>query len=355
MEDENEVLIEVVSDLAGVPRPELQISEEMRKVTAVAEALRVAASQIPLAESRWRISHVMSLRSWVIRKLRGLPCWADSPLDSLVLAVLSEGRGPSLEFLGDFLSLKSGYYAPSPSRAVPIAGRTFLLVSGVPSRDFVKAGLTVKLHGPSRWLVDCSDGDLVAGGIDVQTRLSYLGELWSVQSPASFLADLLNLIPVGDWRMESSSEAYLGHRSGTFGFDSEWGSMGARLSTGQGLLDIWRSPRAFAGYDFFLRMRSKSRIEIRKLPPTLVKRTLLAFEAALGANRKAHIEREDTNLTVSLDFGPPASMMRWIHALGGVWKGPKSNGVQWELGMSMRPELVQMLKVFWIAFPEAGG
>jgi hypothetical protein len=158
----------------GIPEQWLPSDRSNLADALMAEAVRVRFSVEQHFDNPWGLVHILSLKNWTKRKLRGvLPELLDDS-NNHINRILYEGPGPNLEFIGDTISLGSGYYAKTPTRVVPINNATYLLLSGFPTEVFEKLGFTVTLNGLVRWLIDADSSQLDSCGIPTQEKRSYL-------------------------------------------------------------------------------------------------------------------------------------------------------------------------------------
>ncbi len=342
----------LASEFIGLPAERLPRERDLLARSLVAEALRLSIfSRVP-DSNIWPRSHVLALRNWAIRKFRSIFARDGIKVEEYVGEVLSDSLGPSLENLGDFIPLPDGYYAPAPTRVLPIGSENWLLVSGRPSKDFLDAGFQLKIHGTTRWITDSSRDRFDSAGMPVQDRESYVGDIWSTAEPARFLYDCFDSGAPRLWIAEAGAEAYIGPVRGRRGF--QWGTQAAKAATARFDVSVWKSPREFERFDFFLRFKSGSISRGVLLPRSLTTRALLAIDATIRRPREATIETGETTAILSLDFYPPASEMRWINAMGGVFHGFLGSRYQWRFPAAATGQVVDLLKTMWLDVKQMG-
>ena len=135
------------SEFIGVPEERLSGERDLLARSLVAEALRIGIFSLKPDASTWPRWHILALRTWAIRKFRTVFARNGLKVEELVSEVLSDNLGPSLENLGDLISLPNGYYSPGPTRVLQIGSNNWLLISGRPSEDFRGAGFQLNLRG----------------------------------------------------------------------------------------------------------------------------------------------------------------------------------------------------------------
>ncbi len=342
----------LASEFIGLPSERLPRERDLLAQSLVAEALRFGIFSRAPDSSSWPRAHILALRNWVIRKFRSVFARVGLKVEEFVSEVLSDSLGPSLENLGDFISLPDGYYSPAPTRVLPIESDNWIVVSGRPSKEFLDAGFQLKIHGSTRWITDSSRDRFDSVGIPVQARESYVGDIWSIAEPTRFLYDCFDSGLARLWIAEAGSQAYVGRVGGRRGF--EWGSQAAKAATARGDFSVWKSPREFDRFDYLLRFDSKSVSRGVLLPRSLTTHALLAIDASIHQAREAAIETGDTMAILGLDFYPPAPQMRWIYAMGGVFHGFSGSRYQWRLPKAATGQVVEFLRAMWLEVRSTG-
>jgi len=330
----------------GLPVQHLPQERELLAQALMAEALRLAMYSKTENRGDWPRIHVLALRRWAIRKLRDVFMSSGLKAEEYLNQVLYEAAGPNLENIGDFIALSNGYYSPAPTRVVQVDQQSWLLVSGRPAKDFLSAGVEIRVHGAARWIVECARDNLNSLGIPEQTRESYIGDTWSTLEPTRFLYECVDSGVVRNWVVEAGSQAYVGPTKGRRGF--QWGSPGLTVATRRGAFSLWKSPREFDHFDYFLRVDSGTASQGVLLSRPLAVRALLALDAATQRQRQALIGVIDTGVVLGLDFYPPAPEMRWIHAMGGVFRGSVGPRLQWRFPSTMSQQVTNLLRSMWI-------
>ncbi len=183
----------------------------------IAEAIRYAIYDPQLNPDDRLSVHILSVKNWVYRKLRGIlpELWDKDRCD--IERVLNGEPGPCLEFLGDILFLGEGRCAPSPTRAIKMAIGKYLLVSGRPTSYFLTMDLKVTSSGISRYIVIANDEDLRSYRIPIQTIESYTATTL-VGKPEDFLLSCLRYGNKEQNNVLAGAESYIGHINGQYGF-----------------------------------------------------------------------------------------------------------------------------------------
>ena len=347
IDPKTDVVWRVASEFSGVPLDQLPQSRASICESLIAESVRIALQEASPAPPEWPIAHIVTVRAWVTRKLRGvLPGVRDKESDE-VGKVLRSGLGQNLEFLGDVLFLASGNCMPAPPRAVPLGDARFLLVSGLPSRRFVEAGLKLQFHGVVRWIIGATNEDLQRVGIPIQSRETYAGLDRDLTDPRTFLQNCLAENAKTKVGSLAGGEYYFGNVHDSYGF--EFGTISRRVETSDGSLGIVRTPREWEQSNYWLRFDSSEGVtEVVSIPRPDWKKAALAFDALAGYPRLAVLSQEGSETILSLNFSPPESVMRWILALGGRWLGSVMNRIRWRIPTASAENLRDVLSGLWL-------
>lgn len=305
----------------------------------------------------------MSLKNWVTRKLRSVYPELEIEENNLFLQALKDGPGPNLEFLGDVIKLNNGYYLPSPTRVIQIEDDKFILISGLPTKFFINAGLDVEISGTSRCLYNLSVSELKKINIPIQSVKSYIG-LRELYNTNSFLEYILNHEEHTKWAPEKGMEAYTGELRGKiYGYDY-WGINPLECIHPLGLLSLWRFKREWDRFEYrllikkpnqqstSLNQKMSSLINYNHfsilLPSTLYKKICLALDMLSNNKRIAHLIKSNENVIVNINFGPPEELMRYIYAIGGKWQGYEKSYLKWIIpyhGIKTLDEIFNYLSV----------
>jgi len=330
----------------GLPRESLPPDGSLLAQALVAEALRLAMYSKTTESNTWPTAHVLALRNWVVRKLRTVLLKEGAKPKEYLDQVLHETVGPSLENLGDFIPLSNGYYTAAPTRVVQVDSEDWLLVSGRPTKDFLAAGLRLLIHGTARWIIECPRDRVDSLAIPVQDRESYVGRAWNTGEPARFLYDCVDSGTSRAWIPEAGSQAYLGPIKGRGGF--QWGDAGVRAPTPRGTFSVWRSPREFERFDYFLKVDSGTFSRALLLPWPSAIRAMLALDGALNRPRQAQVQIGKAESILALDFHPPAPEMRWFHAMGGAFRGYAGRWFRWRFPPAATQQVASLLESMWL-------
>jgi hypothetical protein len=347
-------IMKICSEFLSLPIEKVPSNEDLVKETLIAESIRLAFRRNYLDVNRNSEVHVLSLRNWVIRKLRGIIPEIQSNTEGFFEAVLRKGPGPNLEFLGDIVKLSGGYYLQAPTRVVQIENTSWILISGLPTQVFAKEGLNVDILGVGRWIRDASKSDLERLEIPIQTMESYAElqyqELNGTQE--TFLDYVLEHKIPKEWVPGPDWEAYTGtKKSSCYGFDDCWGLQALEVPHSTGVISLWREPREWGGFEYWLRVGHR-RIQplihkgkdrngrpgwvVDEFDYTAIhilqrfyKHICLWLDMTSGKPRMVRFEPLNDRYLISMNFSPPASILRWLHATGARWNGYSSSYIQW--------------------------
>lgn len=341
----------ICSEFLSLPIEKVPSNEDIVKETLIAESIRIA-----LLRNNPDINnsiHILSLRNWVTKKLRSIIPEIQSNKESLFEAVLRKGPGPNLEFLGDIVKLSEGYYLPAPTRVVQIENNSWILISGLPTQVFANEGFNVEILGAGRWVRDASKSDLESLEIPIQTVESYTEiqgqELKDTQK--TFLDYVLEHEIPKEWVPGPDWEAYSGTiKSSCYGFDDCWGLQALEIPHSTGVISLWREPREWGGFDYWLRigMRRKKPLIYKgkkngrlgwivdefdytaiHILQSFYKHICIWLDMASGKPRTVRFEPLNNRYLISMNFSPTASILRWLHAAGARWNGYSSSYIQW--------------------------
>jgi len=343
---------EFLAKFLGVQKSYQPDSETALIEAIIAEAFRIAASQQRAQGGDWPTCSVLSLRSWVLNKIKGIIIGGSESLGDITMQILNGRLGPSLVFIGDFVALPSGYYVPAPTRAMPITDDTFILISGEPTTNLLNNGLSVRIHGVARWIVEADPDEFAAHNIRIQQKSKYFDNIGLRMDALKFLEMCSRSGAEREWTSTPASEFYLGPVAGRVDF--VWGASSPGIETPFGRIRLARSPREYSRFDYALRIDKGSSISRTSLDPTNYKRALLAYDSLAGNQRKAVIARRGSELFLELDFSPPAAETRWIHALGGTWLGLQGSHLGWKLPGVVEPLIEETVRGMWLKLDRRG-
>lgn len=331
------------------PNVEVSLNDPLSNQSIVAEFIRYGLQKSIIENNDHIPIHILSLQNWVYKKLRCIYSSADSSDFSLFDSVLSEGPGPSLEFLGDVISLSNGYYLPSPTRAIKINETTWTLISGLPTTVFLNAGIQIRVKGIARWLININETELINHGIPIQTLESYIG-LGESKDVTSLLDQIIENETKIKWSQEQGTEAYTGiPKSNGYGFDY-WGSKPLEVNHSKGILSLWRMKKTWGGYDYTLTVKTpiknpKPQLIYKNgreswtilyfdniaitLPISHYKKICLALDMLSNRKRIVFIKKENDDVNISIKFSPTVELMRYLHAIG-YWLGYENQALNWK-------------------------
>jgi len=339
--DDLPTLSEVASEFFRVPLANLPTGKRDLEQALVAEAIRLALADREPDDRGWRTRHILSLRSWVTRKLRALIPILDAPSDNedTFVEVLREGVGGNLVFLGDVTELAGGYYAPSPTRVVPIAAGTCLLVSGLPSAVLAKHGLQLNVKGISRIAQEGAESINSRLGLQVQERDSYLGTMGREGFSEESILAFIQRQRRRRWTEADVSDCYQGNR-GAYGF--EFSEHYASVSSPVGYASLWEAATNVRPGEYWLRIKNHGKDEMIWIPNQLKKHVCLLLDKWGNKPRRVVISEADTGALLKAQFPPPGSQIRWIHAVGGQWLGSESPWIRWNVPRHSLDSLVHV-------------
>lgn len=333
----------------GIAQDGLSSSRTLLVDCLIAEAIRYAVHDPQLNPDDRSSVHILSVKNWVYRKLRGiLPELSNIDRDDIERILRSE-QGACLEFLGDILFLGEGRCAPSPTRAIKIADNKYLLISGKPSLCFLSLGLKVSTFGISRYIINTNDEIIKESKISLQSKESYTTSK-IMGSPEDFLLFCLKYGTKEQTNALAGTESYIGHISGQYGFS--YGHSTTGISLRDYRIRIFRRVESTGRIEYWLRRDSSKGAEVVSIPVESSKQALLAYDALSQKARIATIQRKDNNAIISINFPPPAFTIRWIYAMGGQWLGSKQGRIQWQIPTDALESTTSLFKSTWVQIRE---
>lgn len=313
---------------------DIEIEEDVQQIrdALIAEALRLAvADKAETSDAIHPRAHVSGIRHWVIHKLSpvlGDPDTDDNENGDWFREVLTDRQGPTVEFLGDLMELKQGYYAPSPTRAVMLDEATALLISGQPSDWFLKQGLQMRFAGISRFVLETSEAELEELGVVIQSEEEYMYDTPVQIESVSNLSKFITSRQQSSWTQDPDWQAYTGPHE--YGFTFE-GTDPFRTELPDGsVVSMWRSSPEYGHSEYYIRREADGEDpSMITVPRQYYKQVCLAIDAAAGMERTIEIKMSGTGPRINMPFAPPRAQMRWINAVGGQWEPPRSGTLRW--------------------------
>lgn len=315
------------SEFIAIEMSNLPSNSDSIKRAIVGEAFRLALDSIPDPQISMRKMHIHSLRKWVIQKLRGIMPEIEDKDYYLFSDVLKDSKESNLLFIGDILELSKGYYSPAPTRVVNIDKSNWILVSGLPTYYFKEVGLNVSVTGVGRVIKDTELSKIKEFDIPVQSKESYVN---LIKYDKNFLLDLVNVETGQIWRHERNWQGYQAWvkkwwRTSDKGFLWSEGGTPTKIRTELGLISFWREKREYNFYEYWLRIKTEEREFMISVPSLLYKHICLIFDELGGEERVAKFKKLDEDYAISIDFSPPKSQVRWLHAIGAKFEGFDNN------------------------------
>ena len=327
---EEPTFLRVVSEYIGVPIDQLPEDPDQLKAALISEAIRLClANKAKESSDPYPRAHITGIRHWVTHKLEPILGETDSDEDDWFRQYLDEKNGPNLSFLGDVLKLSNGYYASGATRAVLIGREIAILISGVPTEEFLDAGLDIRLRGSSRVVHSTSKSELQSHGIPVQSRDDYtLSEVDTYDT--DFLSEFIDSRKSTEWQGGNNWEAY----GGVSGYGWTWRDTPLEVKdTKDRLVSLWRKPIEYGGDEYYLRVENNDTFSEIHVPQWYFKQLCLIIDAISGAPRTVGISPlpDTSNFHLALTFSPPRSQYRWLTAVGSEWREFANNRIHWEV------------------------
>jgi len=295
----------------------------------ISEAFRLALDSLPEPHGYMRKMHIQSLRRWVIQKLRAIIPEIEKPGLVLLSDILKESKGPNLLFIGDILELSKGYYSPAPTRVVNIDKNNWILVSGLPTYYFTEAGLNINVKGVGRIIKNTDRSKIEELAIPIQSKESYAGLM---DFDEKFLLDLLKAETGQIWRPESDWQGYKAWVEGLRSVSDKgflWGGSHTNIQTDLGSVSFWRGKPEYGPYDYWLKIKTGEQESMISVPSRFYKQICLIFDEIEGKGRVVKFEKLDGYYRLNIDFIPPKSQTRWLHAVGAKFEGFNEGKINW--------------------------
>ncbi len=318
------------------------------KRAIISEAFRFALDSVPDSQGSIRKMHIHSIRRWVIQKLRAIiPEIEKQDLD-LLSDILKDPKGPNLLFIGDILELSKGYYSPAPTRVVNIDKNNWILVSGLPTYYFTEAGLNINVKGVGRIIKNTDRSEIEELAIPIQSKESYAGLM---DFDEKFLLDLLKAGTGQVWRPESDWQGYKTWVEGLWSVSVKgflWGGSHANIQTDLGFVSFWRGKPKYGPYEYWLKIKTGEQESMIRVPSRFYKQICLIFDEIEGKGRVVKFEKLDGDYRLSINFIPPMSQIRWLHAIGAKFEGFIGSEINWIVpskAVKSTAEVFEMLSV----------
>lgn len=338
-------ILKEISKFMGVPESNLPKKNDSLTDAIAAEAVRLSLFQFPESKSILTPIHVLQVKNWALRKSRSfLEYFGLNPKDKID-DIVDNDNGYDMAFLGDMIKLSRGYVVPAPSRFISIDSGQILLISGLPTLALAEKGLTVIINGISRTLNAVSSKEMNEYSIFELSRDDYLDKSEVEKEPKEFLEFLISKYDKGKWRQNNYETGYLGNMR-RYGF--LWGSNPVEVKIEGRTLSFWK---AQFDYNSIYRLKFKDRDKTEfavTIPNKYWKRVCLAMDTLFGNKREATIDQKNEVVGLSLDFGPPASEMRQIYALGGLREDRRDGKVSWTFPSRFLDDVLQIAKDLWL-------
>jgi len=339
---EEPTFLRVVSEYIGVPIDQLPEDPDQLKAALISEAIRLClANKAVESTDAYPRAHITGIRHWVTHKLEPILGESDGD-DGWFRQYLDGKNGPNLSFLGDVLKLSNGYYAAGATRAVLIGREIAILISGVPTAEFLDAGLDVKLRGSSRIIHSTSESELQSLGIAVQSREEYTTDEVGTYD-TEFLAEFIDSRQSREWQGGNDWEAY----GGESGYGWTWRDTPLEVEdTKHRLVSLWRESIKYGGDEYYLRVENDDTFSEIRIPHQYFKQLCLIIDSLSGSPRTVEISPlpDTSTLHLALSFSPPRSQYRWLTAVGSEWREFANNRIHWEVPYGAVDSVIQVFE-----------
>lgn len=317
------------SEFLTIEEANLPSDSDSVKRAIISEAFRFALDSVPDPQGSLRKMHIHSIRRWVIQKLRAIiPEIEKQDLD-LLSDILKESKGPNLLFIGDILELSNGYYSPAPTRVVNIDQNNWILVSGLPTYYFLEAGLNINIKGVGRIIKNTDRSEIEKLAIPIQSKESYAGLM---EFHENFLLNLLKVETGQVWRPQNDWQGYKAWVKGLWSVSDKgflWESSPINIQTDLGIVSFWRGKTEYNPYEYWLKTKKGELESMILVPSHFYKQICLIFDDLGGKGRQVKFEKLDGDYRLSIDFYPPKSQVRWLHAVGEKFEGFNEGEICW--------------------------
>jgi len=350
--DGDDTLMKFASRFIGIHEEQLADDEDLLCDAIVAEAIRYCvAHQVRQDDAAWPRIHVNRLRNWTVRKLETLlgdPMQEDA--DDWFREVLDDRRGATLADLGELVELSQGFWTVGPTLAVPTSSEEWLLVSAVPTTQLTDAGLTLHLHGLSRFVRATTEEELMNKGIIIQEVDDYTRR---GQRQISHIDDLRKFWQDRgqDWGEGDPLQAYQPHE----GFDLSWGDDPAEVEAPDGTrFSLWRHVSEYGFKQYYLRVRTERDDRRVEVPPWYHRQICLLIDQLDGRPRRVGIREIDGEMRVSCDFRPPGPQTRWLIAIGAGEPKYENMQIHWQLPNQHMNSVEQIFEPLPVRYIKSG-
>lgn len=299
------------------------------KRAIISEAFRFALDSVPDPQGSVRKMHIQSIRRWVIQKLRAIIPEIENQNLDLLSDILKESKGPNLLFIGDILELSNGYYSPAPTRAVNVDKNDWILVSGLPTHYFTENGLNINIKGVGRIIKNTERSEIEKLAIPIQSKESYVNLM---EFDGNFLLNLLKAEARQVWRPESDWQGYKAWVEGLRSVSDKgflWGGDPINMQTDLGIVSFWRGKPEYGHYEYWLKIKTGERESMIGVPSRFYKQICLIFDELGSKGRVAKFEKLNGDYRLRIDFYPPKSQTRWLHAVGAKFEGFNEGEINW--------------------------
>jgi predicted RNA-binding protein with TRAM domain len=325
----SEPLLRFTAEFVGVDAEQIPNSDKHIRKALIAEAIRHAIQAYSDRDNNngYPRAHISGIRHWVSHKLSPILGTLEDDTDWF-RNTLDDGVGPTLEFLGDVMKLKGGYYAPGKTRAIKMPGGDAILISGRSTPTFLGHDFDIQLRGLTRIITSYDSAKLEEVGIPLQSQAAFLGVDGSRPFDAGYLTEFITSLNGQSFRPADEWEVY----EGRSGYQIEWGDdrFEATLEHGR-TVSIWRVPIEFDRNEYWLRCESADDGSVigHRVPNRYLKQVVFALDAISGLTRQVDIFQVEGKAVLNCEFSPPSAQMRWLAAIGAEFIEPRQNRLRW--------------------------
>lgn len=366
---------------------DLPSDPDAQKATVIAETIRSAIYYNRNSAGKIIPTRTTHILKWVKRKLRSvIPelrddrweyFWEEKGEDSdaEIKNMISDDYSPSLEFMGDIVRLGDGTFLPSPSRVIPLNHSQYILVSGIPTREFVLRGVNVQVDRTIRRIKPSLP---ITAYAPTQCLDSYL-ELNRFNYEQSHIEYLFETSQQIDWPPTPSKkfEGYSGFlpgrqrksgSTGHYGFKN-WSDDAVEVAFNGNRVSLWREELYWGRNVYWLKIKHKlphTRVEQNyrdgrlvneikehelksiKVPYEIYRLVALEIDTYIGSKRGIEIFSDGFSTRLAIGFMPPDALRRWLFACGSRFSGYE-NGLmiwsikEWAIGETER--IAKLLKI----------
>lgn len=299
------------------------------KGAIISEAFRFALDSMPDPQGSIRKMHINSIRRWVIQKLRAIIPEIEKQDLNLFSDILQESNGPNLLFIGDILKLSKGYYSPSPTRVVNVDMNNWILISGLPTYYFTETGININVIGVGRVIKNTSRSEIEELAIPIQSKESYVGLM---KFDKNFLFDLLESGTKQIWRPEKDWQGYKIWAEGWWSKSDKgflWGGTPINIHNDFGIVSFWRGKSEYGPYEYWLKIKKGEQESMINIKSRFYKQICLIIDELIGKERLVKFKKVDRDYRLSINFSPPRSQIRWLHAIGAKFEGLIGSEINW--------------------------